>query len=394
MYGKAISSLNTQIREQVDNLSTVEETLVVCLLLICYNVLQGNDLDALVHLEGGVQILNYHLPKLRKLDSGDREPRSPIQELAKNFKRLDLQAAWYADSYQIKFLPNSGTPARFNLRPGEDSLDFISIADARRVLDDILSSAFHFMRSQPHPFKYLGKYNQINDDFDGNLLAYQRDIHITQLRHWEALFQRLQLISLQQWKEEEKAHASKIWICYNVMIISLSVSLSPDEVIYDRFLPWFSDIVQYAERFLGSTCLENHRQQNKSLFDLEMSIIQPLYFTALKCRDTDLRSRSLGLLRNCGKEGVWDGDIMAEVAQYVIAIEESRRYLDPLKAKMVLAEQSRICGTAIKLMRSERKVWVQCSTRTWHSIDVGVENETQSGDQSYVWEFCEDVISL
>jgi len=125
-----------------------------------------------------------------------------------------------------------------------------------------------------------------------------------------------------------------------------------------------------------------------------MSIIQPLYFTALKCREPDIRHRSVVLLGRCGKEGVWDGDVMGKVAQHVVVLEESKRCLNTLTEKLELTEQDRICGTAINFMRSERKVWVQCSTRKWDSRRVEMSKKMPHGDQGYVWEFCEKIIYL
>jgi hypothetical protein len=56
-YGKAIKTLNDRMRERETSTSMVEQTLITCLLFIYFNVLQGNDIEALAHLETVLHIL-------------------------------------------------------------------------------------------------------------------------------------------------------------------------------------------------------------------------------------------------------------------------------------------------------------------------------------------------
>jgi len=57
-------------------------------------------------------------------------------------------------------------------------------------------------------------------------------------------------------------------------------------------------------------------------FSMELGVIHPLFFIAWKCRDWKLRRRAIAELRKCGKEGVWEGPIMAVVAERIAQIEE------------------------------------------------------------------------
>jgi hypothetical protein len=125
-----------------------------------------------------------------------------------------------------------------------------------------------------------------------------------------------------------------------------------------------------------------------------MSVIQPLYFTTLKCRNRDTRYRAIELFRKCGKEGVWEGNVMARVAEYVVDQEESRRYVDRLSGKREILERDRICGISVNLMRAEKKVLVQCSERKWTHSETGMSSWNQKVDQAYVWEFSKDTLEL
>jgi hypothetical protein len=397
-YGKAIRSLNDRIEEKGNNSSVVEETLITCLLFVCFNVLQGNDASALTHLQAGLQVYTEYFSGQRRPFLLANEPEDPIEELVMSFKRLDLQAAWYLGSYQMKSL------ASVNAWGTESSplqLDFASIADARRALDEITCSAFHFMRSKAEPVKYSGNAHHSGKDSGSkpgfNSLASQRDVYINQLYNWEMSFRSFQTETSRHWSVEEMTKISNHWICYNTIFISLSVCLSPDEIAYDLFLPQFVDILDHVEYIFNSANRSYTReqgQQSSSIFNLEMSIIQPLYFTALKCRDAHLRHRSVEFLQRCGKEGVWDGDVMANVARYVVTLEESKRCFNPLTKSLELFERDRICGTAVNSMRAERKVWVECSMRKWHSSTIEMGMESLDMDQGYKWEFWDNVIYL
>jgi hypothetical protein len=364
-------------------------------------VLQGNDAGALTHLEAGLQVYNEYLSGQQKPFLLAKEPEDPIEELAMSFKRLDLQAAWYIGSYQMKSLApvdvwgTDSSPFQF---------DFASIADARRTLDAITCSVFHFMRSKAEPVKYSGSADHSDTNSSDkfmkpgcNSLASQRDVYVKQLYNWEMSFRRFQTKTSRHWSVEERIKICNHWICYNTILISLSICLSPDETAYDRFLPQFTDILSHVEYIFNPSSpshTREQRQQSNSLFNLEMSIIQPLYFTALKCRDANIRRRAVEFLQRCGKEGVWDGDVMAKVAQYVVTLEEFKRCFNPLTKSLELFERDRICGTAVNLMRAEKKIWVECSTRRWPSSSTEIGKESPDIDRGYSWEFWDNIIYL
>ena len=54
------------------------------------------------------------------------------------------------------------------------------------------------------------------------------------------------------------------------------------------------------------------------LFIVQMGIIQPIYFTVLKCSEPTKREIALGSLRMCGMAGIWDGLIMKPITEYVV----------------------------------------------------------------------------
>jgi hypothetical protein len=63
-------------------------------------------------------------------------------------------------------------------------------------------------------------------------------------------------------------------------------------------------------------------EDEKTPFTMDLGIVHPLFFVACKCRDWSLRRRAVAQLKRAGKEGVWEGPIMAVLARRIIELEE------------------------------------------------------------------------
>jgi hypothetical protein len=403
-YGKAIHALNCRLASESTVAQMVQETLITCLLFICLNILQGNDLGAMTHLNSGLQI-NTHLSKtLLDVSNNLESNHEPIYQLIETFRRLDLQAAFYLGSYQIRSITTEYRPRTNQLAHKDRIAVFQSVEEGRGNLTNLVLSASQFMRSTAEPLKYL-EYKTLESTKESHLHAMRlQDIYIKKLHEWLNSF-RATLSGLPPGREDiEKPQASKCFITYATTIISLSVCLAPDETAYDTHFPLFLDIVQNAENILscGSESQPHTagpHEKRGPLFDLEMSVIQPLYFTALKCRNPEARYRAIHLMRQTGKEGVWDGSVMAGIAGHVVTLEENQRCQSTIEGDMEVLEESRVCGVALNLMRPERKVWIECSSRRWITAGACSRAEKaetdslafagQEQDVGYVWEFRE-----
>ena len=403
-YGKAIRWLHCLIASESSSTRMVQETLVACLLFICLNILQGNDFGAMTHLNSGLHIIAHLAKSLRGVYCDSDSCDAPISQLIETFQRLDLQAALYLGSHQIR-----SVATEFGCRPNCPILKdytriFQSLEEARKALTEIVLSASHFMRSTAEPLKYL--------EFEALDGRQKRQRHALHLRHtyiqnlheWLRSFETY-MSGLPLGRQKiEKSQGSKCSISYAQTKIALSVCLTPDETEYDGYLPLFLNILRDAEDILFSTKLSHSQAtglQHKlsPLFDLEVSVIQPLYFTALKCRVSAVRYRAIALMYQTGKEGVWDGALMARIAEHAAKLEENQTHPINIEGTTAILEENRVCGVAINLLRKESKVWIQCSTRRWLAACSSFGNSvTESGtsteqDEGYVWEFHEDIIT-
>ncbi|KAJ9614514.1 hypothetical protein H2200_002651 [Cladophialophora chaetospira] len=88
---------------------------------------------------------------------------------------------------------------------------------------------------------------------------------------------------------------------------------------FDDAKGYFQLAVEEAERILAST---DSKYELPSIFQFEMGVMPPLYYTAIKCRCHELRLRALSLLRQVPRrEGLWDREELVAIAERVIEVE-------------------------------------------------------------------------
>jgi hypothetical protein len=373
-YGHAIQNLNERLTgwdQYVEKGRVVEEVLITCLLFICFNLLRGereNDAAALMHLEAGLKIYGIHCDSLWQT-LGDME-NGLIFQVISTLRRLDLQAAFYLGPYQLKsahiVLNSQNSGIRNNVQA------FRSMSEARGGLEEILLETYQFLRSTAEPLKYTS-----TSSTSRQVAAVQRDHFLQNLDHWFQIIKRIQPRN-----ETENIQAAKLFISHARAKIALLVCLCPSETAYDAHIPLFMNIIESAEFMLGL-------QQRRPLFDLEMCLVEVLYYTALKCRDGRTRWKAVELLGQTEKEGVWEGRIMSVVAEFVLWNEEGQSY--SVKSEEV-REEDRVHGTELDVRRERRDIGVKCSKKRPVTGRMGgfVNGCGRSGD--CVWEFFEAIL--
>ena len=399
-YGKAIQTLNLQLYNNPDDEKMIEETLVACLLFICFEILQGNDMAALTHLEGGLQIFGKLCrPRTGASLSITGSENPSVSSMADMFSRFDIQASSFMGSRPVKSdssTTNNVIPqpelSITRALPSTGFKSFTTILDARDNLNTLLAYVYQFLRSTARDCQYLPHLNPFYDETlenyapleNGPILegvladAYrEQGIYIEFLRAWDRKFHALlesQLRFLAYTDEkfpdsERHRECVSLQLTYLVTLIKLSTSLDPNETIYDDYLPQFKAIVELADSLLlpFGKPMERPERHACPTFALDMNVIHPLHFTAVKCRDYALRRRAVSLLQISGKEGVWDGEIMAKMAEQVILLEEEDMVIcSDWKAgdlSLYIPEYARVHGVGFDTQRNARKATLICSRR-------------------------------
>lgn len=133
--------------------------------------------------------------------------------------------------------------------------------------------------------------------------------------------------------------------------IFVSTFLYRDQLAFDAFNADFTRLVTLASSVVETSMA--HSDGRFPSFSFEVGIIQPLYFTACRCRNSVLRRRAISLLENSGIEGLWDGKAMAAAARWVVEMEEGEGNSE--KDDGFVPEAARLRGVGIEIDRRARR---------------------------------------
>ncbi|EED18047.1 hypothetical protein TSTA_118170 [Talaromyces stipitatus ATCC 10500] len=420
-YGKAIQRLNFILIDAVQKHDIFLETSFACLLLVVCEVLRGVDVAAQYHLDGAINLIS--IPSVAKSQLVLAENRCAtfpdsselLRALGLIFQQLDLQAAAFAGSRLPIGPDNVDSITEYStLRsPGNNFNGGSTIEELRQSLLSTQVEISRFVASETViRWKYSAESKRGKDQKNEfRAVKKERDILIQQLQQWKIDFDTISLelsniiidygtnrnmLPERQLDYHQQCARIVMLLSYFTYYILLSTSLSYDETTYDSYTLIFAHIIDLSETVLqleqpsffsdgGSEAFSS------SAFCIDMKLIYPLYITALKCREFIIRHRAVCLLSMCGREGVWDGRMMASMAQSVISYEEEYAIIfheygqktpvpmaDSVKDCIIsIPEKARIHGVGIVDMdRTKRQLRIACYNK----------NETTTTDNEVIWE--------
>ncbi|KAE8387084.1 hypothetical protein BDV23DRAFT_186658 [Aspergillus alliaceus] len=393
-YGKAIKRIIRILDNQANFRETLSEILMTCLLLVSYELLRGCGTSALTHLDGAIYLCSLPAVRSRNFTLGSLSSADTVltamDSIERAFLELELQEAAFVGARIPRLVLSR--PYRPTNSPCS------SLMEARDSLCAIEVRVFQFIRHVATKWKYYKpKPMSPIEDFQSDLCGLnsaidERNNLLGDLQEWESSFEAFikeispsNLSSSRHFASD--CHRietnSTLLLSFLTTFIMLSTSLEQEEATYDLFFVKFTKIVTLAEEILArrflkgcpSNCSGWERKSfDCSLFQLDTRVIFPLYFTALKCRDHRTRVHSLSLLRRSGREGAWDGELMALVAERVIICEEAtarvlynprfdegKCFEDSIQGPETIPEFARVHGTSIDLDRGRIKL--SCSRR-------------------------------
>ena len=334
-YGIAVRQIQQDVSSQLHG---PIPTLISCALLGFAELLHRRQHNALLHLRGAMRLLhsrNQHLS--RKNASMPADNDIPILEdnLSLMFMTLDIQKASFA-------LGQPPDLAIYNRWPiSKLPLDKWNINDAELQLVRLVHSCYHFTaRASEHKYKIC-----VQPD-----LAIEKGRHLANLSIWlEALNRNCFFVN------SDSCHRPSSDLYHHALVlrsqclstsIYLCTVLRAHEKSYDLYGDRFQRIVQDAAVVLA------HRSESSTMlqqFSPSPGIIQPLFLTATKYRHAVWRRRAVELLRISGREGPFEGKLLAGVAARAIQIEESE--CQPSVRNEILtehiAERHRVHGCGI-----------------------------------------------
>ncbi|KAI4199710.1 MAG: hypothetical protein LQ350_004432 [Teloschistes chrysophthalmus] len=325
----------------------VNTTLITCFLFIVFEFLQGNDRTAITHLKSGLNILRKQFfppsvkpdgPTLDKL-VGKLDPMQ--SEIARIFHILDTQATMWIElrtsqaTTRVLKSDDDCTSA-----PSTTSRTYSSLAEASKDLNDLMNGVQDFRARTSNV--------DLTTTIDPSFYS-ERDTLLDGLEvHRRLLTTFVASRSTSASYPEDPQRITILRINRKVITIVLATCLEPNKAVFYAQSMWqFWQIVSLATLILrpetgelrqkvldlvseGQSDAPEHPQDPDSVPTssreaiapslLQPSsfegLIQPLYFTAVKCRDRATAERAVKLLEmDPWREGQSDSAQMAALAR-------------------------------------------------------------------------------
>jgi hypothetical protein len=287
--------------------------LVTCLLFVAFEFQHRGWAEAKQHLDGGLNII-------RELQEGPSNASHALSSpsLVEAFERLDIQMSLFtAGRVHLNRMVKD-----ICLEKLTNNMEFRDVRDALRHLNLRMAAMRELVHCADQArFSPAGMSMDELESFEVDLTQ-----QLTSLDHWEIAMNDL-LTRLPRPRDQQAARILQThYICCRLMVSTCLTDGHED--LWDGYLREFERIITLIEEIQRDTPMPKPGKRHCRGFKLDMGIIPPLYFTAMKCRDPSFRRRAINALRNCEhQEGAWDGQTMVGLAASVMQVEE--RGTDP-----------------------------------------------------------------
>lgn len=332
LYGDALRQLNQRLN--LPSRTNAKLAIIASILFACFEVLRRNNMAAVIHYQLGMR----ELIRQMNLPQGDdmsltpyspeeyassratfREmPQDELDDLLRVFARYDIQACTFSKekaeplNYPITALPRI-MPTNLTLSQVRNHLDNLLVSVYQLVKSDL--KMYRYWKTELVPLEWRTQRQEAVEIFDAWIAALED-------------FFRLEGERLGQ-TEIKSLLGLRLQIKCAVIMLKASIDCGP-ETIFDTFRDDFDDMVTKVEQMTASFNMSDAQplEVENTPFTMELGIVHPLFFIACKCRDWNIRRRALAQLKKAGKEGVWEGPIMAVLGRRVMLLEEEGVSMD------------------------------------------------------------------
>lgn len=314
--------------EQAQRPSTVE-LLMSNLLFICLEMFQNHYDSALRQLSSGLFLFcEWHATRSRSDAKGEVET-----QLSHIFNRLLTPSLLFPASRMDKrLLVPELTPGLPDVPAKFDNPDH-----ARDSLNDCMGSIVHGAKSRNE--------RDINKCLDG----------FSAVLAWSNVFAEFRARDETGLGEIERRSVVLLDMQRLAMCVWATSQCFLSEMEFDRCMDHFSKLVAMGQYLVDATHLTAPQGKVLRYPKFDLGMILPLYFAASRCRDPKLRRQAVELLRRGPRqEGVWNGIILASVAERIIMLEE--KGLDDVRECKDVPMFARVRLDDTAILTAEKKV--------------------------------------
>jgi Fungal specific transcription factor domain len=334
-YAKAIKRMRETLSEPRKDM---RNTLIACLLFVCFETFLGNNEVALNETKSGFKLISGWLPQFVNQSSLRHDPmqgsRSRVpyvieDELIRAFARLDIVAMMFANEeleVPAQRRPNILEVCR--LMPET----FLSVEEAKMYWDLMWRQTLKYIANGAGWNSILGL-----DDMDrmrtGELweksfydCQKRTDEHeenyLHRLLQWSSAFEPLFLDSQSHANQKEFAAATSLAVQHKACHLAIAGGFR-GEMFYDSHLKTFKEILSLSEALISY--IKDRESADQCVFGMERFVTGSVYMVARMCRDRNTRRKAISMLQSTPRrEGTWDSVLMAKVATISMEIEEHR----------------------------------------------------------------------
>lgn len=292
-YSRSMMNVRKLIEQ---NRADQEIAIVTCVLYICIEIMQGHMSEALQLYEQGVSLI-YELRTASATRASFLE-----DTIIPLFFRMGTAA-----------LSTAGVPVvrdLFALADYRGDTGFFTVEAARAALAPLTRESLLFRWEAGAHILEVGSVVNVSVE-----IFARRQSLLLRLEDWYRSFTGL---TNNQSDHIYQSAISTLRTFHAAIYIILSTCLAQRETAFDNYLSHFRTIVNHGSQALASTT------DAQTLFTFESGVGQPLFLTAISCRDPVLRREALSLLRRVPQEGFFECKPRVASAEEYIRMEEGR----------------------------------------------------------------------
>lgn len=318
LYGKALRQLNGHLHQ--GSTQGAKLAIISSILFTGFEVLRRNNMAAVIHYQAGMRELTRQIKLTKAAATSPQSSSSPptlmpipqgeLDELLRVFARYDIQACTFSKPHAeaLDFNLPRVLPTSLTLPEVKMHLDNLLISIYQMVKSNL--SMFRYWRRETVPVNWVAQREEATATFEAWLNALENFFHQSNITLRPADAKSLLGLRLQ--------------IRVAIIMLKTCIDCGP-ESSFDIFQDEFEDMIVQVEKMGDAIGLHQAQPLDTEVttFTMDLGIIHPLFFIATKCRNWSLRRRAAVELRRAGREGVWEGPIMAVVAEKIFQIEEA-----------------------------------------------------------------------
>ncbi|GAQ43779.1 hypothetical protein AtubIFM55763_003885 [Aspergillus tubingensis] len=323
-YNKAIGCLHAEIRRHSQRPQSVIVALITCMVFVTLELMRGQYRTSYAHLQHGLKLVK----DIQKLSGTSKTGKIMIRtssqtdedDVIEAFSRLGVHYALLGHGTKYSNLD-------YDIQPRHLPYKFESTEQARQYLDVLLARAQCLVELARHIETGMCVATRGYEQYLESQWRLEKDLEI-----WLDVYRSsLDGFSTQDWIKNTLS--TRLLGMYHTMALIMATSCTPwdDETAFDLQTDRFISIIREAIDMCQAlrTAYPDFPTSGSlncplgMAFTMDIGFIQPLYYTAIKCRIPQIRRHAIGLLRLAPhREGIWNGALTARIAEEVVTYEE------------------------------------------------------------------------